>query len=150
MKPVTSHLAVFWLVIALFGPLVHAAPSHKIFLTASKPDGASPVQPNTRFACSDKIMAVIEVNGLSRDQHRLDAVWRDPRGKDREHTEHEFIVRGDTKKMLVWLKLHRPTEAAMVSFMDPSAGMDEFIGEWELHVAIDHEPIDVKSFSVLC
>ena len=75
---------------------------------------------------------------------------RDPRGKDREHTEYEFMVHSNAQRIWVWLKLHRSMEAALVAFMNPSAGMDEFIGEWELHVAIDSEPIDKESFSVLC
>ena len=129
---------------------MHASPIHKIYLTASERDGIPLAHPATRFSCHDKIFAVIEMDGLSLDKHKLDAVWRDPLGKDREHTEHEFTVRGSTETIWVWLKLHRSMEAAVVAFMNPSAGMDEFIGDWELYVAVDGKPIDRRSFSVLC
>ncbi len=142
--------AFWWAAVLGLSPLSHAASSHHVFLTASEQDGVPLDQPATEFTCSDKIYAVIEVAGLSRDQHKLVAVWRDPHGKDREHTEYKFIVNNDKERIWVWLKLHRSTEAALVSFMNPSAGMDEFIGQWELQLAIDNKPIDKRSFSVLC
>ena len=134
----------------MFSSLVYAAPAHKIYLTASEQGGIPLAQPDTEFSCHDKIFAVIEVDGLSEDKHRLDAVWLDPLGKDREHTTYEFMVYGNTTKLWVWLKLHRSMEAAVVAFMNPSAGMDEFIGKWELRIAIDGQPIEKKSFSVNC
>lgn len=147
----TQLIKVFWWAAVLgLSPLLHAASDHHIFLTASEQEGVPLNEPATEFACSDKIYAVIEVSGLSRDIHKLDAIWRDPRGKDREHTEYEFIVGNDKERIWVWLKLHRSTEAALVSFMNPSAGMDEFIGEWELQLVLDNKLIDKRSFSVLC
>ena len=139
-----------WVAGLIFSPLTHATPGHNIYLTASEKEGVPLAQPATQFGCTDKIYAVIEIDGLSRDKHKLDAIWRDPRGKDREHTEYEFMVHNSTERIWVWLKLHRPMEAAIVAFMNPSAGMDEFIGEWELHLAIDNKQIDKRSFSVLC
>ena len=61
-----------------------------------------------------------------------------------------FTVYGSTTKLWIWLKLHRSMEAAVVAFMNPSAGMDEFIGNWELRIAIDGQPIEKKLFSVNC
>ncbi|MDJ0958206.1 MAG: hypothetical protein QNI91_15165 [Arenicellales bacterium] len=139
-----------WVAGFLISPLTFATPGHNIYLTASEQEGVPLAQPETQFSCNDKIYAVIELDGLSRDKHKLDAIWRDPRGKDREHTEYEFMVHGNTERIWVWLKLHRPMEAAIVAFMNPSAGMDEFIGKWELHLAIDSKLIDKRSFSVLC
>lgn len=127
-----------------------ASAPHNVYLTATESDGIPLQQPATEFSCSDKIYAVIELSGLSREKHKLDAVWRDPQGKDREFTEYEFQTSNDSERIWVWLKLHRPAEAALVSFINPSAGMDEFIGNWELHLAIDNEPLETKSFSVLC
>ena len=143
-------LALIGVATLIASPLAQAAAGHKIYLTASEQEGVPLPQPATQFSCNDKIFAVIEVDGLSRDKHKLDAVWRDPRGKDREHTVYEFMVHNNTERIWVWLKLHRSMEAALVAFMNPSAGMDEFIGEWELHLAIDSKPIDKRSFSVLC
>ena len=123
---------------------------HNVYLTATESEGIPVQQPATEFSCSDKIFAVIELSGLSKDKHKLDAVWRDPQGKDREFTEYEFQAHNNNERIWVWLKLHRPAEAALVSFINPSAGMDEFIGQWELRLAIDNEPFETKSFNVLC
>ena len=141
---------IFCISIFMYGSLVHAMPAHKIYLTASEQEGKPLAQPATEFSCHDKIFAVIEIEGLSQDRHKLDAVWRNPAGKDREHTEYEFSMRDSPTRLWVWLKLHRSMEAAVVAFMNPSAGMDEFIGEWTLSLAIDDKPIAIKSFSVLC
>ena len=149
--PFPIHLLlVFCIAISMYGSLAQAKPAHKIYLTASEQEGRPLTQPATEFSCHDKIFAVIEIDGLSKARHKLDAVWRNPAGKDREHTAYEFTAHDGTARLWVWLKLHRSMEAAVVAFMNPSAGMDEFIGEWELRVAIDSKPIDVKSFSVLC
>ena len=136
--------------IAVISPAAFSDANHNIYLTAAEVDEIPQAEPATEFSCSDKIYAVLELAGLSREKHKLDAVWRDPQGKDREHTKYEFQVHGEKERIWVWLKLHRPAEAALVSFMNPSAGMDEFIGEWELTLAIDNYTIDKKTFSVLC
>ena len=128
----------------------HSEAPHNVYLTATESDGIPVQQPATEFSCSDKIFAVIELSGLSKQKHKLDAIWRDPQGKDREFTEYEFQAHDDNERIWVWLKLHRPAEAALVSFINPSAGMDEFIGQWELRLAIDNKPFETKSFNVLC
>jgi hypothetical protein len=133
-----------------FGSSWASLSPHNVYLTAVESEGVPTGEPATQFSCSDKIFAVIELSGLSRDKHKLNAVWRDPQGKDREFTEYEFRSNNDRERIWVWLKLHRPAEAALVSFINPSAGMDEFIGEWELRLAIDNIPFDTKHFSVLC
>jgi hypothetical protein len=34
--------------------------------------------------------------------------------------------------------------------MDPSAGMDEFVGEWRVKVLVDGRVIEQKKFNVIC
>lgn len=139
------------LILALaFSESAVSSSHHSVYLTAAESDGIPVAQPATEFSCSDKIFAVIELSGLSREKHKLDAVWRDPHGKDREFTEYEFQTHAEQERIWVWLKLHRPAEAALVSFLNPSAGMDEFIGQWELRLAIDNKPLETKNFNILC
>ena len=142
--------ALCWLAVLVASPATSAASKHKVYLTAKEQAGAPVAEPATQFSCGDKIYAVLEISGLSREKHRLDAVWRDPYGKDREHTEYEFQVHSDFERIWVWLKLHRSGEAALVSFLNPSAGMEEFIGEWEIRLSLDNSPLENKKFSVLC
>lgn len=128
----------------------HADESFSTILTAKTHDGVPSNEPNSEFGCGDRIYAVITANGLAKSQHLLEAIWRDPQGKDREHTRYPFVVRYDRERIWVWLKLHRPPEAALVQFMNPSAGMDEFVGEWRLKILVDGRLIDQKKFNVIC
>jgi hypothetical protein len=121
-----------------------------IILTAKTQDGVPSGEASSEFGCGDRIYAVITVKGLTKSQHLLEAIWRDPHGKDREHTRYPFVVRYDQERIWVWLKLHRPPEAALVQFMDPSAGMDEFVGEWRVEVLVDGRVIEQKKFNVIC
>lgn len=127
-----------------------ADPSFSIILTAKTRDGVPADESSSEFGCSDRIYAVIQANGLAKSQHLLEAIWRDPHGKDREHTRYPFVVRYDQERIWVWLKLHRSPEAALVQFMNPSAGMDEFVGEWQVKVLIDGQLIEHKKFTVIC
>jgi hypothetical protein len=127
-----------------------AAPQHKVYLTAEATDGVPSDKAATDFGCTDTIYAVIELTGASTAKHHLEAVWRDPAGKDRERTRYPFWVGRDQERIWVWLKLHRPTEAALVQFLNPSAGMDEFIGEWQIHLLLDDQPLGIQKFKVLC
>ncbi len=121
-----------------------------VFLTAKALNGVPADAPASEFGCSDKIYAVISADGLAKTQHTLEAVWRDPHGKDREHTRYPFVVRFDHERIWVWLKLHRPPEAALTQFMNPSAGMDEFVGEWRIKILVDGQLIDQQTFKVVC
>lgn len=145
-----TRYSLLGLAVLFLCSLAQASPNHKVYLTSSELGGVPQPQPTSEFSCGDKIYAVIETAGLSRERHKLEAIWRDPNGKDREHTEYEFQVNNARERIWVWLKLHRSSDAALMSFINPSAGMDEFIGEWELRLAIDSKPIDTRSFSVLC
>lgn len=127
-----------------------AAPQHNVYLTAEAKDGVPGNSAATDFGCTDTIYAVVELTGASKAKHHLEAVWRDPANKDRERTRYPFWVSREQERIWVWLKLHRPTEAALVQFLNPSAGMDEFIGEWEIRLFLDDEPLTVRKFKVLC
>lgn len=146
----TSFTACCLVLSALVSFPASSSAPHSVYLTAVESEGVPVPKPASEFSCSDKIYAVIEFSGLTKETHKLDAVWRDPHGKDREFTEYEFQAHSGQERIWVWLKLHRPAEAAIVSFLNPSAGMDEFIGKWELHLAIDDKPFETKSFNVLC
>ena len=127
-----------------------AAPQHNVYLTAEATDGVPGTSAVSEFGCTDTIYAVVELNGASKAKHYIEAVWRDPAGKDRERTRYPFWVSREQERIWVWLKLHRPTEAALVQFLNPSAGMDEFIGEWEIHLFLDDQPLTVRKFKVIC
>ena len=129
---------------------VQAAASYKVYLTNQAKDGVPLNRPGDNFGCSDTIYAVIELKDVSPEKHELEAFWRDPAGKDRERTRYPFWVRRDRERIWVWLKLHSPPESALVQWANPSAGMEEFIGEWEIRLFIDGQQIERKKFEVIC
>ncbi len=125
-------------------------PDYSIHLTAKTDDGVPSDEASTEFGCTEQIYAVLTLTGLPRRRHDLEAVWRDPHGKDREHTKYPFTVRYDQERIWVWLKLHRSTESSLVQFVDPSAGMEGFVGEWRVTFHLDGELIGEQLFNVIC
>ena len=124
--------------------------THKVYLTAKEKNGIPDTKPETEFTCSDKIYAILEISGLSKDKHQLEAVWTDPQGKKRERTKVPLYVSQDQARSWVWLRLHRPTGASVVTAFDPTYGMDDFIGEWTISIFIDKKRLTKKRFSVIC
>lgn len=122
---------------------------YNIYLTAKENAGMPLQEPAKTFSCSDKIYAVVEVSQPD-GQHTLHATWRNPSGEDQEVTKYDFQVTNGYARIWVWLKLQRSGEAAIVQFMNPSAGMDEFVGDWELDIQVDGERVGKQSFEVLC
>lgn len=145
-KAVYRYISI--LIVIAAAPL--QAADHKVYLTAAVDQGVPLAQPAAEFGCSDTIYAVAEVHGLEKTQHTLDAVWRDPEGVERERTRFPFWVRGDRERIWVWLKLHRSPEAALIQFVDPGAGMGEFVGKWQVQLHVDGESIAKHDFTVLC
>jgi hypothetical protein len=151
MKPLKLLLAVLvWT--AFPAATAIAQDGYNVYLTASENADVPLNEPAETFSCSDKIFAVVEVNqpGGETGNHTLEAIWRNPSGEDQEVTRYQFQVTNGYARVWVWLKLHRSGEAAIVQFMNPSAGMEEFIGMWELHVRVDDQRVAKKSFEVIC
>lgn len=124
--------------------------THKVYLTSKEKNGIPDTKPQTEFTCSDKIYAILEISGLSKTKHLLEAVWTDPSGKKRERTKVPLFISRDWARSWVWLSLHRPTGAAVVTVFDPAYGMEDFIGKWTISIFIDKKHLDKKQFSVLC
>ncbi len=126
-----------------------AATSLNVFVTTSIKNGVPVSSSSDEFNCTDKIFSVIDIQGLSNGQHILNADWIDPSGKRREQTTYNFNGAGSIR-ITVWLKLHPPRGATLLSSFNPAWGMDEFIGRWEIRISVDQSPVTQKWFSVLC
>ena len=126
-------------------------PPYKVYLTNKENSGVPLREPTTDFSCNDKIYGVVEINRPGDSgKHTLYATWRNPAGEDQEHTQYEFETFEGSARLWVWLKLRASAEASIVKFLNPSAGMDEFVGQWEIRLQIDGKPIAKKTFKVLC
>ncbi len=128
----------------------HAAePKFKAYLTRHAVSQQPTKTASTEFDCSDRIYAIIEASGLSKEKHTLKVQWFDPQQKLRELTEIPFVG-APIKRLWAWLQLHGPTGAFLGQLIDPSFGMESFIGEWQAHIFIDDKEIKKLTFQVLC
>ena len=140
-----------WIVLVfccLIAP-VKAATSLDAFVTSSIENGAPVSASSNEFNCTDKIFSVIDIQGLRNGEHTLNVDWIDPSGKRREQTTYSFHRAGSIR-ITVWLKLHPPRGAALLSAFNPAWGMDKFIGRWKIRIRVDQSPVTQKWFSVLC
>lgn len=102
------------------------------------------------FDCSDKIYSVITLSHFPKGKFHITFIWTDPAGTDRERTEYPFYVREDEEKLWAWLQLSRATGAGMLQWINPAAGLEEFIGPWQVTVEVDGKKIASGSFEVSC
>lgn len=126
---VSSHTLYFAL------PDQHASPQHEA---------------RTEFDCSDKIYSVIELSNFKHGRYAITIVWTDPSGADRERTEYPFSVFEPETRLWGWLELSRATGAGMLQWLNPAAGLEEFIGPWTATIYIDGKKLVSGSFEVLC
>ena len=149
-----THAIICIVILTVGGVSVDAVAkvTHKIYLTSKEKNGIPDSKPQTEFTCSDKIYAILEISGLSKTKHLLEAIWTDPKGKKRERTEFPLYISQDWARSWVWLRLHGPSGigSSIVTAVDPAHGMDEFIGNWTISFYIDKKQLDKKQFSVLC
>jgi len=149
MKTANPLLA---LILGVCLPLAGHAAAYEVYLTARAHSGVPLREPAGTFSCDDKIYAVLEVNlaDSGSGPRTLRATWRNPYGEDQEITEYPFQITNGNARVWVWLKLHRSGEAAIVQFLNPSAGKEEFVGQWELRMQVDEREVAKKSFEVVC
>ena len=104
----------------------------------------------SHFDCSDKIFTVVELNNLPKTKYDLAIVWRDPSDTERERTEYPFKVNQDQTRLWSWLSLSASQGAAMVQWINPAAGLEEFVGPWSVEIRINNKKIATKHFEVVC
>lgn len=104
----------------------------------------------THFECSDKIYSVLEIDDLSKGKHDFSLRWNDPAGEELERVDYPFTVTQQKTRLWAWLNLIRSRGAGMIQWINPAAGLEEFIGPWVVDVYIDGKKLASESFSVDC
>jgi len=106
--------------------------------------------PKSSFDCDQKIFAVLLLQNYPEKTHNIFIKWIDPYEQERESTEiPTYTSKAD---VYTWssLSLHRDVTAGMLQWINPAAGMEEFIGEWKVKVMIDDKLIVTEKFTVVC
>jgi hypothetical protein len=104
----------------------------------------------TSFDCSEKIFAVAELKGFPKGKHEFSVRWIDPADTTREHTRYPFHVTQDSTRLWSWLSLKRGAGAGMLQWLDPSAGLEEFIGPWTVEIEVDGKRLESLTMEVNC
>jgi hypothetical protein len=102
------------------------------------------------FDCSERIWGVVRVNGLPTGDNRLVIHWVSPH-------EERFLARPITKRVRdsnadVYISAFLELENSLnlVSFMDPAAGLEPYIGEWNAELFSNGVRVDGAPFNVIC
>ena len=104
----------------------------------------------TSFNCDDQIYLSIKFANQEAKLNQIEVSWKDPNDQEREKNNFPFFV--SEKETFAWasLKLHRSVGAGMLQWVNPAAGMEEFIGEWTVDVKVGSILKDKINFEVLC
>lgn len=103
------------------------------------------------FQCSEQIFTVLELSEYPAGKHDLVVKWIDPSRNVREHTQYSFGVSdsGQTK-LWAWLELAPAAGSSLIAWMNPAAGLEEFIGTWDVEVKINNRMVSKRQFEVIC
>ena len=147
-----ATLLMAFLVLPLF--FAHASASTqtevRLYLTSEGLNLHPDSKPRAYFECSDKVYAVLEINHIPHGNHKLSLRWNDPAGKERERVDDPFTVQKQEIRLWAWLNLIRSKGAGMVQWINPAAGLEEFVGPWVVDAYVDNRKIASGSFSVDC
>ena len=124
--------------------------AQQVYFTLADQHGFPKAESLTNFDCSDKIYIVVELSDYPPGRHELSIRWIDPADTLREQTQYPFHVREPTTRLWAWLSLGRAQGAGMLQWLNPAAGLVEFIGPWTTEVRIDNRKIAGPEFIVTC
>lgn len=102
------------------------------------------------FGCEEKIFAVAELSNFPKGKHEFSVKWTDPANTLREHTRYPFHITAVETRLWSWLSLRRGTGSGMLQWLDPAAGLEDFIGPWEVEVHIDGKKLATLEMEVNC
>ena len=125
-------------------------PEYSISFSAQENNGLPLVTNETQFGCSDQIFTIIDAANLADAPIDATIVWKNPAKEIQEKTPVKLYPVNGKALGWAWLKLHKTAGAAMLSFLDDSMGMDNFIGDWQIELLINNDRVAKQSFNVLC
>lgn len=124
--------------------------SHKVYFSLTDEFGGPQKEAKERFDCSDQIYTVAELSNYPKGEYQLTVIWNDPNDSVREKTSYPFNVNNTETRIWAWLTLSRATGAGLIQWIDPAAGLESFIGIWNIEVLINGKRISKQTFDVSC
>ena len=131
--------------------LAEPNPSATLEFNLADKHGAPNKQALSKFDCLDKIYAVTDVKNMPKGKHAIEYRWMNPHGETQETTRYNFHVKeAAVTNLWSWLKLSRGKGAGLFQWLDPSTGLEEFIGEWTVELFVNGKELQRASFEVNC
>jgi len=149
-----TALLVAFLCLISFGATKSNAkntPNAHVYYSLGDENKAPLTKSQTDFSCTDQIFTVAELSNYPKGKYQLSIRWIDPSDNVRENTRYPFDVTSSRiTKLWAWLTLSRAKGAGILAWMNPAAGLEEFVGEWTVEVQVDNKVVNTGSFIVSC
>lgn len=123
----------------------------RVYYSLGDENKAPLTKPLSNFSCTDQIFTIVELNKYPIGKYQLSVRWIDPSDNVRENTRYPFDVTSHRiTKLWAWLSLSRAKGAGVLAWMNPAAGLEEFIGEWTVEIRINNKVVNTGNFIVSC
>lgn len=100
------------------------------------------------FYCKERMYAVV-AELKDKGNHMMRAEWISPRG-EKYQSQNSFLVAVSPLDAWVWLELNPGFGGSLFSNIDPSVGMEKFLGSWGVKIFLDEKLMQEKRFIVSC
>jgi hypothetical protein len=122
----------------------------QIYLSKDTDENRPGTTPQSEFLCTDTIYATLNGNWKKGTEHKLEAYWNDPQGKQRKHSTQKFTAYG-ASRVWIWFRLHRGDDNALSRMFGLSEdSMQEFVGKWKVDFYLDGKKVSRSHFTVSC
>ncbi len=149
-KKLLTIFIAYLLGIASLPSLAGQTNTAKITLTKGTEDNQPSKAPKSEYLCTDTIYATLRGTWPTNSEHKFEAYWTNPQGKQQEHSKQSFTAYGSTR-VWMWLRLHRGGDNAMSRMFGLAEdSMQEFVGTWKVDFYIDGKKVNRQTFSVVC
>ncbi|MEO0367839.1 MAG: hypothetical protein AAF197_03530 [Pseudomonadota bacterium] len=105
------------------------------------------------FDCVGQIYAVLRFSSSNHEirNQRMVVEWINPQGElEITDRQAEYGEEGGVAYRWGGISLMRPRGGGLFSFVEPSAGMERFIGTWRVNINLDDHRLPTQSIRVEC
>lgn len=107
------------------------------------------------FSCKEQMFSVIEIDNKEFIKDYTVIIpahikWINPQGNVQERTHIQIPLFNGKGRSYAWLKLHQPSGASMLGFVNDTLGLEEFIGDWKIQLEVNNQTIAEYPYSVIC
>ena len=116
--------------------------------------------PGHQFDCNQRIYAVAQVSGLAAGDQSLAIQWFGPSGELEYEQDFEFSSNDNATSGLGQAMAEKPlylssyiefhSQGFLASLFEPGAGLESYIGDWDVRVSANGTDAGSTQFSLMC